>query len=146
MSKNGRPVDRHRANNDVNAPVRTAEPRKPARPLCRFDELEDGHSRGFDPLGEGRDTMFVVRRGERLYAYRNLCPHYDRARMAWRKNEFLNADRTRIMCGAHGALFEIESGDCKIGPCRGQRLTPVPLEIRDGEVWIEGYYSPGFWR
>lgn len=115
----------------------------PARPLCRLEDLADGRSRGFDPLREGRDTMFVVRRGERLFAWRNACPHHDRARMAWKKDEFLNGDHSQIMCGAHGALFEIETGECTLGPCLGQHLTPVALVIRDGEVWIDGPYAPG---
>lgn len=115
----------------------------PQRPLCRFDDLADGHSCGFDPLGEGRDTMFVVRRGDSLHAWRNACPHYDHARMAWKKNEFLNGDRSQIMCAAHGALFTIDAGECTIGPCLGQRLTPVLLAIRDGEVFLAGPYEPG---
>ena len=37
--------------------------------LCRLEELPEGESRGFDPLGEGHDTMLVVRRGNRLHAW-----------------------------------------------------------------------------
>lgn len=112
------------------------------RYLCRLDELADGRSRGFDPLAEGRDTMFVVRRGERVYGWRNACPHIDGARMAWRKDEFLTADRTRIQCSAHGAQFRIEDGVCEIGPCLGQALTPVVIDVRDGELWLCGSYAP----
>lgn len=116
---------------------------QPSRLLCRLDELADGHSRGFDPLGEGRDTMFVVRRGDMVFGYRNACPHYDYARMAWRKDEFLNADNTRIQCSAHGALFRIEDGVCEIGPCVGAALTPVHITQRNDEVWLRGPYAPG---
>ena len=115
----------------------------PRWPLCRLQDIEDGHSKGFDPLREGRDTMFVIRRGDRAFGYRNACPHYDFARMAWRKDEFLNGDRSRIVCAAHGALFRIEDGVCEIGPCLGQALTPVPLETRGDELWIAGPYAPG---
>jgi len=87
--------------------------------------------------------MFIVRRGDRLFAWRNACPHYDHARMAWRKDEFLNGDRSRIMCAAHGAMFEIETGICTIGPCPGKRLKKVEIEVRNGEVWIVGRYAPG---
>ena len=112
-------------------------------PLCHLDEILDGTSRGFDPLCEGRDTMFVVRHGQQVFGYRNACPHYDFARMAWKKNEFLNADRSRIMCAAHGALFRVEDGICEIGPCVGEALTPVTLEVREGAVWISTPYAPG---
>lgn len=113
------------------------------RLLCRFDALEDGRSKGFDPLGEGRDTMFLVRRGGQVFGYRNACPHYDFARMAWRKDEFLNADRSRIMCAAHNALFRIDDGWCEAGPCVGESLTPVALSVEDGNVWLHGSYAPG---
>lgn len=130
----------------MTAPMRKFEPREVTEPLCRMKDLPDGRSVGFDPLGEGRDTMFVVRRGDTVHAYRNLCPHYDRARMAWKKDEFLNGDHSRIMCAAHGALFRIEDGICEVGPCIGDRLTPVAISIRDGALWIDGVYAPGFRR
>lgn len=112
-------------------------------PLCPVSEIENGRSKGFDPLGEGRDTMFVVRRGSDMHGYRNACPHQDFARMAWRKDEYLNGDRSRILCAAHGALFRIEDGYCEIGPCVGQSLTPLPLEIRDGWLCVAGAFLPG---
>ncbi len=114
-----------------------------ARLLCRFDDLVDGSSRGFDPLAEGRDTMFIVRQGSDLFAYRNACPHYDMARMAWKKDEFLSGDRSQIMCAAHGAMFDIASGACTIGPCLGQHLTPVEICVAQGKVWQIGPYAPG---
>jgi hypothetical protein len=63
--------------------------------------------------------------------------------MAWKKDEYLNADGSRIQCSAHGALFRIEDGWCEIGPCVGERLTPVALERRGDEIWLVGAYSPG---
>lgn len=142
----GRPA-RGQEGLSVNVPERQGfEPREVKAPLCRLDDLAEGKSRGFDPLDEGRDTMFVVRRGGRLHAWRNHCPHHDRARMAWRKDEFLDASGELIVCFAHGARFEIDSGECTLGPCLGQRLTPVPVEIRDGNVWVRGIYHPGFRR
>ena len=113
------------------------------RRLCRFDDLADERSRGFDPLSEGRDTMFLVRREGQVHGYRNACPHFDYARMAWRKDEFLSPDRSRIMCSAHGALFRIEDGICEVGPCVGEALTPVALEILGGDIWLVGPYAPG---
>jgi nitrite reductase/ring-hydroxylating ferredoxin subunit len=112
------------------------------RALCRVSDLPDGHSRGLDPLNEGRDTMFVIRNGANFYAYRNSCPHVQDARMAWRKDEYLNADRSLIRCSAHGALFSIESGECVAGACVGQKLAPVSTVTRDGKLWLTGDYAP----
>jgi len=104
--------------------------------LCHIDDLPDGDSRGFDPGASGRDTMLVVRQGRTLHAWRDVCPHQDTP-MAWRRHAYLNAARDRIVCSAHGALFDIHTGRCTLGPCLGQSLTPVPLTLReDGEVHL----------
>lgn len=103
--------------------------------LCDFDQLRDGASRGFNPRGTGRDTMFVVRQGHALYAWLNACPHHGTT-MPWRRHAYLNAAGDRIVCSAHGALFEIDTGRCTLGPCLGQALTRVPVFVRDGEVHL----------
>jgi nitrite reductase/ring-hydroxylating ferredoxin subunit len=104
--------------------------------LCHLDDLPDGDSRGFDPGASGRDTIFVVRQGRALHAWCNACPHHGTP-MAWRRHAYLNAARDRIVCGAHGAQFEIASGRCTLGPCLGQTLTPVTLTVGDdGEVHL----------
>lgn len=104
--------------------------------LCHWNDLPDGESRGFDPAGRGQDTVLIVRQGERLYAYADLCPHLDTP-MAWRKDKYLNAAGDRIVCAAHGALFDITTGLCTLGPCLGDALTPVPLTVQaNGEIHI----------
>jgi len=104
--------------------------------LCRAHELPEGSSRGFDPARTERDTMFVVRR-DGLHAYLNACPHWANASMAWRKDAFLNADASRIVCAAHGAQFDISSGRCTLGPCIGESLTRVELAVLEDEsVWV----------
>jgi nitrite reductase/ring-hydroxylating ferredoxin subunit len=97
--------------------------------LCPLADLVDGESRGFDPTQAGRDTIFLVRQGARLYGWRNACPHDGVSPMAWRKDAYLNADRNRIVCHAHGALFDIATGVCELGPCVGQSLLAVPVEV-----------------
>ena len=97
--------------------------------LCRVDELAERQSRGFDPWGEGHDTVLLVRHGGDVYGWRDACPHHGGTPMAWRKNEYLNADRNRIVCAAHGAQFDIASGKCTLGPCLGQSLQRVDTFI-----------------
>ena len=119
--------------------------RRPARPvpasgtdrfLCRLDDVPDGGSRGFDPARTGQDTVLVVRRGACVFGWRDACPHHGGTPMAWRKDEYLNAARDRIVCAAHGAQFDIATGVCTLGPCLGQRLEPVVLCVRDNEIYI----------
>lgn len=111
--------------------------------LCRLDELADGASRGFDPWGDGQDTVLVVRRGAVLHAWRDACPHHGGTPMAWRKDAYLDAARERIVCHAHGAQFDIATGECLLGPCLGQALTRVPLAIApDGTVRLAPHDDP----
>ena len=82
------------------------------------------------------NTVIVVRQGLRLHAYANVCPH-DGVPMAWRKDRYLNAAGDRIVCAAHGALFDIATGVCTLGPCLGDALTPVPLVLQaNGDVHL----------
>jgi nitrite reductase/ring-hydroxylating ferredoxin subunit len=108
--------------------------------LCRFDELLSGTARGFDPGRVGEDTMFVVRTGAAVRAYLNVCPHQG-ARLEYRKDRFLCADGRRVICYAHGAHFDPETGICTGGACLGQSLQGVPCHVEQGWVWacpVEG--------
>jgi nitrite reductase/ring-hydroxylating ferredoxin subunit len=105
--------------------------------LCRFDDLPDGESRGFDPWHAGQDSVLLVRRGARVFGWRDACPHHGGTPMAWRKDAYLNADRSRIVCAAHGAQFDIETGACTLGPCLGQGLQAVELVLtRTKDIYI----------
>ena len=45
--------------------------------------------------------------------------------------------RDRIVCAAHGAQFELDTGICTLGPCLGELLTPVALNLHDtGEIHL----------
>ena len=104
-----------------------------AQPLCRLDELEEGRARGFDPLAQGRDSVFALRHDHQVRVYRNRCPHLD-VRLEYRKDRFLSADGQLIVCYAHGAQFLPATGECIYGPCLGQRLEALPFSEKDG--WL----------
>ena len=101
--------------------------------LCRLADLPDGGSRGFDPAGHGQASVFAVRWGAEVHVYADRCPH-EGTPMAWRRDAYLNAAGDRIVCAAHGALFEIDSGLCVLGPCLGDRLQALPWCLRGDEL------------
>jgi nitrite reductase/ring-hydroxylating ferredoxin subunit len=103
--------------------------------LCRLEELVVGAARGFDPEQIGEDTVFVLRRPDGARAYLNRCPHQS-SRLEFRKDRFLSADGTRVICHGHGAHFDPDTGVCTHGACLGQSLEPVPCRIEHGCVWI----------
>ena len=41
-----------------------------------------------------------------------------------------------VICPHHSALFRLPEGVCHEGPCRDDRLTPVPLAVEAGVVRI----------
>jgi nitrite reductase/ring-hydroxylating ferredoxin subunit len=104
--------------------------------LCAIGELPVVGARGFDLLGSGTDDMFVVRMHDVVRGYRNSCPHWPGASLPWRKDAYLNASGSAIVCHGHGAQFDIPTGRCIVGPCEGKHLTAVPVKVaRDGSVW-----------
>lgn len=106
--------------------------------LCRLDELPDPGSRGFSLTTDaGLQDIFVVRRGDRAFAYLNHCPHTG-SPLDWQPDQFLNLERTLIQCATHMALFRIEDGHCLAGPCAGQALTPLAVTLLDGWVAVAG--------
>ena len=103
-------------------------------PLCRLDDLPEGHSKGFalNPAACYADLL-VVRARTGIYAYRNRCPHTG-APMEWEPDRFLDFSNTLIQCGIHGALFRVEDGYCIAGPCARQSLQRIAVTERDG--WL----------
>jgi nitrite reductase/ring-hydroxylating ferredoxin subunit len=100
--------------------------------LCTAAEIPDHAARGF--LVE-RQELLVARRGERLSAYENRCPHRGTT-LDWAPDRFMTEDSTHLQCATHGARFRVEDGVCVYGPCVGQALTPLVIECVDGEVWL----------
>ena len=57
-----------------------------------------------------------------MRAYVNHCPHAGYP-LNWNPDQFLAPELAVIRCVMHGALFEIETGDCFAGPCAGTRCS-----------------------
>ena len=111
-------------------------------PICRLDELPDPGSRGFEfPTPDGPVECLMVHRCERVFAYRNRCPHTG-APLDWQPGQFLDLTGELIQCALHGALFLPETGECVHGPCLGAHLVPVPTTLEDGWVLIPSALGP----
>jgi nitrite reductase/ring-hydroxylating ferredoxin subunit len=89
--------------------------------------------------GESRPFPIVIVRtaADEFLGYVNTCPH-EKAWLNIGSGEFFNSDRTHLKCGRHGAQFEIETGMCVAGPCKGESLEPVAVAVIDGEVCLCG--------
>jgi nitrite reductase/ring-hydroxylating ferredoxin subunit len=68
-------------------------------------------------------------------AWFNICPHAGR-RLDWAPGKFLRSKSGDLVCAVHGATFALGDGRCIAGPCVGESLREVPVEVRDGGVWL----------
>lgn len=116
---------------DIDAP-------QPGRetPFCALDEITDGQARSFETRAvEGVYSVIVVRRGAAVFGYANCCPHLGTP-LDWAPDVFMDLSGQYLRCATHGATFEVEDGSCISGPCEGDQLQAVALELRDGQVFI----------
>jgi len=121
----------------------TAQPQltvlRPGDKVCASNELQEG-GRGARFLVEynGRvGPAFAVRYAGCAVAYLNRCAH-KLVELDWQEGEFFDADRRHFVCATHGALYDPASGSCVGGPCRGAKLTAIPVSEADGAVWLAG--------
>lgn len=116
-------------------PQVTQVPLTNSQRLCAIAEVPDGGAFAAHALIDGvPEALIVLRRGERIEVYYNVCPHAGR-RLDWAPGRFL-FDAGLLVCAAHGATFTVPDGKCTSGPCRGQTLLPVSIALRDGDVYL----------
>jgi nitrite reductase/ring-hydroxylating ferredoxin subunit len=123
------------------------QPQHAAVLLCAAADLaETGRAHVFDLLDHGRPVRgFVLRFGGRVVAYLNRCAHVP-AELDWQPGEFLDDTRQYIICSMHGAVYTPLDGQCIAGPCRGDQLTALTVQERDGQVyWYpSSRFAPAF--
>lgn len=110
--------------------------------LCRLDDLEPVDALGVWPQGSearGAAPLIVVRDGERVCAWRNVCPH-NGSPLSRERHDFLETSEgeRQLRCNVHQAHFRLDDGLCIAGPCEGQRLEPVDLERTGNRIYLAG--------
>ena len=84
-----------------------------------FDQVMVKHPEGFE--------VILVNLDGTIHGYRNSCPHIGIG-LDYGDGRCKHGDR-ELICNMHGALFEADSGLCVDGPCSGESLTRLPVQI-----------------
>lgn len=102
--------------------------------LIAFDTLIDGEPTEVEAVIDGSpESLVVLRMADTVRAWLNVCPHAGR-RLDWAPGKFLRSRDGYLVCAAHGATFELQDGRCVAGPCRGQALRAVDVQVSEGQV------------
>ncbi|AGC46646.1 Rieske (2Fe-2S) domain-containing protein [Myxococcus stipitatus DSM 14675] len=102
--------------------------------LCPVDALQDPGARNIVmQIEEAFFHGFLVRKGDQVHGYVDRCPHAGLP-LARVLDQYLTPDKQLIHCSWHGALFQLEDGQCVGGPCAGASLTPWPVKVEGGMV------------
>jgi nitrite reductase/ring-hydroxylating ferredoxin subunit len=95
--------------------------------VARLDELPAGSVKAVDA---GSTRVVLARVGDAVYACGEVCAH---------RGGPLGEGRlsgTRLACPWHGWMFDVRTGECTF-PGRGARVPSYPVEISDGEIWVQ---------
>ena len=104
--------------------------------LAELAQIPDAGFLEIDAVWNGCvESLLLYREGAQVRAWLNICPHAGR-RLDWTPGQFLKTKEGHLVCAAHGAAFELSSGECISGPCRGQSLLTVPVHIEGEHVLL----------
>jgi len=104
--------------------------------LCRSTDLREGEYLELQPApGQAQpgQELVATRFQGQARVWLNCCPHQGRA-LNWAPGKFLTDAEGRLVCAAHGAVFEPDEGRCLSGPCLKASLTTVAVTEERGEI------------
>jgi nitrite reductase/ring-hydroxylating ferredoxin subunit len=109
------------------------------RVICSSTDLVDcGDGVRFEIEVAGKSQpAFAVRYHGRVHAYLNRCAHMP-MELDWKPGKFFDVWRLHLICSTHGATYAPDTGRCVRGPCFEDGLIAVPVEERDGRVFVKG--------
>lgn len=108
----------------------------PGAQLARTEDIADPGALVLTFKADGvYASILLTRRGAQVFGYENVCPHagYPLQRA---DGGVLIQEGRYLVCGAHGASFVLDTGACAGGPCNGDPLKRIAVEVREGAVFM----------
>ncbi len=91
--------------------------------------LQNGAGHRYRQVQEhGSLSALVLKYKDQLYAYENRCPHLG-IELDWLPGDFFDQQQAFLVCSTHGALFQPDTGKCVSGPCQGQSLRRIEIDL-----------------
>ncbi|WP_353169370.1 Rieske 2Fe-2S domain-containing protein [Acinetobacter sp.] len=92
--------------------------------LCEVEDFLDQQVLKVTHPLKADKSIVIIRKDGKFYSYENVCPHFS-VQLDYHSGQFSTYQNQVIMCAHHSALFDIETGLCIDGPCKGQSLVKV---------------------
>lgn len=114
------------------------------RVICASGDLVDsGDGVCFQIKISGKlEPAFVVRHNGRVFAYLNRCAHMP-MELDWKPGRFFDVEGLHLICSTHGAIYQPDTGKCLGGPRVSGGLIAVPVEERNGRVFVKDKSNGG---
>lgn len=105
------------------------------RALCDVGDLDATGAKDivFTDEAGARISVFVVKHDDTILGYVNSCPHA-RLPLNFHDDQFFDVSRQYLLCANHSAYFDIKTGQCIMGPCKGKALTSYPVQVIEGKI------------
>jgi nitrite reductase/ring-hydroxylating ferredoxin subunit len=105
--------------------------------IARVDDVAEGGTLKF-PYSQGGKPAegFLARFQGKLVAYENRCRHLP-VHLDFETGRFFTPEGGQFICQTHNAIYEPLTGLCVRGPCEGESLKRLEIEIIGGDVWLK---------
>jgi len=104
--------------------------------MTAIGKLADFEPESTTSIRVNNDDILLVRHGDNLFLYRNLCPHAMDT-LDPLGTSVLAADGLLLHCQRHGAEFQTDTGLCVAGPCLGEKLQAIAFTLAEGVIYLD---------
>ncbi|MCG8557337.1 MAG: Rieske (2Fe-2S) protein [Proteobacteria bacterium] len=109
-------------------------------PAGREQELAAGRVRLVVLAGTGvdqplREALVVRDSHGQPRAYLNTCKHLP-IPLDGGTGDYLSEEGRYLLCSTHGARYRLEDGYCVDGPCEGESLDSLAVEVEGGQLYV----------
>lgn len=103
--------------------------------ICASSDISDGYTKCLVLRADGKEfPLLLIRRDGIVRGFINACPH-QYLPLNYRSDAILSTDGARLLCTAHDATFDVESGKCLSAGLDGLDAVPV-ADDENGNIVI----------